>query len=99
MRVLEQSSGIVKFDYSALVQHHHSIVVQDGVETMGNGQDRASCELGAYCRLDELVRVVVDRGGGFVEYENVCFSEKSSGQANELTLTNTVKESNGQTEL
>lgn len=43
---------------------------------MSDGEDGAFGELFEYGLLNDLVGVVVDRGGRFVEDENACLAEK-----------------------
>lgn len=42
--LLEKLGRTIKLDHLTLVEHHHTIAVQDGVEAMGDGNDGAVSE-------------------------------------------------------
>ena len=54
--VVQQLGRGVKLGYLALVHNHYAVVVKDGVEPVGNGQDGAAFELLPDRALDKLVR-------------------------------------------
>ena len=65
------------------------VIVQDGVEAMGYGENRAVPKLGTNRLLDEVIRFHVNGRSGFIQHKNLCLAQKSSGQADQLTLPNT----------
>ena len=65
------------------------VAVDDGVQAMGYRQDGAFRERLSDGLLDELVRIVVNRGCRFVQKQDLGFPQQCSGQTNQLFLANT----------
>ena len=63
--------------------------VHYGIEPVSYGQHRAVLELSAYRFLYQLVRIVIDGGGGLIQNKYFGLAEKSASQANELSLAHT----------
>ena len=72
------------------VHHEHLIAVHNRVEPMGDGEDSAGCELGAYRALDERIRLWIDVGRRFVQHQHLIVAQDSARQADQLTLTDAV---------
>ena len=89
--VVEQSINALELNQFTTVQNQYSIIVNDRVQSMSYGQHGAVGECRAYRSLNQLVRAVVHRGAGLVQYEYFGFAEQSSRQTNELSLANTLK--------
>ncbi len=68
------------------------VIIQDGVESVRDGQHGALFELGADRVLDEIVRLQVDRRRRLVQNQNLGFAQQSSGQAQQLPLTDAGNE-------
>ncbi|KAH9395731.1 hypothetical protein TYRP_020468 [Tyrophagus putrescentiae] len=64
LALVNQRQWPVKLHQSASVQDHHSIVVNDGVQSVGDGEHCLLRELRANSRLDEGVSARVDVGCG-----------------------------------
>lgn len=64
-------------------------VIHDGVETMCYGKNSTVLKLTADGGLDQRVCLQVQSGCRFIQHQNLCLSEKSSRQANQLPLTKT----------
>ena len=56
---------------------------------MGYGENCAVPKLGTNRLLDEVIRFHVNGRSGFIQHKNLCLAQKSSGQADQLTLPNT----------
>lgn len=63
------------------------VVVHDGVETVGNGDDGGASELLSNGPLDECVRVHVDGGSRFVQHQHLRLAQQCSRQAHQLSLS------------
>ena len=66
----------------SLVEHHDPVVVHDGVEPVGDGQDAAVGELLPDRGLDQVVSFQVDRSGCLVKNQHPGFPEESPGKTN-----------------
>ena len=55
----------------SLVEHHDPVVVHDGVEPVGDGEDRAVRELPPDGGLHQVVRLKVHSRRGLVQYQNL----------------------------
>ncbi len=63
------------------------VVVDDGVQSVRDRQDRAFAELRSYGVLDECIGVQVDRRRRLVQHQNDTLPENRSRQTQQLTLT------------
>ena len=59
---------------------------------MGYGENRSVPKLGTNRLLDEVIHFHVNGRSGFIQHKNLCLAQKSSGQADQLTLPNTGEE-------
>lgn len=66
------------------------VIVQDGVETMGNGENCRVGELLTDGLLDEGVGGDVNSSGGFVQDQDTSLAEKGTGKADQLALSDTA---------
>ena len=55
----------------SLVEHHDPVVVHDGVEPVGDGQDAAVGELLPDGRLDQIIRLQVNCCCSLVQNQNL----------------------------
>ena len=60
------------------VQHHDSVVVENGVESVGDGQNSAVGKLLPDRGLDEVVRLQVDGRRRLVQYEHLRLPVENS---------------------
>ena len=63
------------------------VVVNDSMESMGNGQNRAVLEFLFDGVLDEFIRFHVNCCRGFVQNEDFCLSKKSTRKTHQLPLS------------
>jgi len=84
--VVNQVLRRIVFGQFASCQHQDTVVINDGVQAMGNGEHRAGLELAANRGLHQSVGVVVHRRGGFVQEQNPRRAQQGPGQAQELAL-------------
>lgn len=71
---------------------HIPSVIHDGVESVSDGEHCAVLKLCPDGHLYEVVSFQVNGGSGFIQYQDASFAEESSGQADELSLTDTGEE-------
>lgn len=69
-------------------------VIHDSVESVSNGEDGAVFKLSPDGGLDEVVRLQVDGGCGFIEDEDPGLPQESSSQTHQLPLTHAVQTGN-----
>ena len=60
---------------------------------MRNSENRAVLEFFSNCRLDQLIRFVVDRRCGFIKNQELCFSEKKTSQFKKVKKSSPEKSS------
>jgi len=71
------------------VRHHKNPVgVDNRCQSVGNDEHRACAETLLKLALDEVVRLQVNVGCGFVKNENLCLAYDCTCQTNELLLAN-----------
>lgn len=73
------------------LDRHTPGVVHDGVEAVSDGQDSAVLKLCADCGLDQRVCLQVHSCCGLVQNQDLGFPQQSSGQADQLALTQTAE--------
>jgi len=83
---LHQLFGRIHLGDISLLEDENPVVVQDGVETVCDSDNGASIKLRPDGRLDEVVSFQIDGCCGFIQDENLCLPEESSGQADQLSL-------------
>ena len=84
IRLVDQVERIAELDNLALVQDEDLVIVDDGLQAMGDG-DRGILNL-TDGLLDSGVGGVVDGSSRLVHEEDLGSFEKSAGQAEELAL-------------
>lgn len=77
----------VVFDDSASVQDDDEVVVDDGVYSVSYGENGAVRKVLPDDVLDDVVGRDVHGGCGFVEEDDLAFSEEGSGETNQLFLS------------
>lgn len=78
--------GRVELANLALVEHEHTIVVEDCCEAMRDRENRAACKRRAYRRLYKRVGSEIDGGGRLVEDEDLRVAEEGAREAHKLAL-------------
>ena len=68
---LQKLSRLVKLPELPLVEDHDPVVVHDGVESVGDGEDAAPGELLPDRGLDKVVRLQVHGCRGLVQNQNL----------------------------
>jgi hypothetical protein len=53
------------------IHHEHSVTVDDGVQSVSDGNDSAVLELLTHCLLNERVCLHVHIGSSFIQYQNL----------------------------
>ena len=66
---------------------HTPVVIHDGVEPVRDSDDGGVCKLSPYRVLNEVVCLKVDCRRRLVQHQNLCLTQQSARQANQLTLT------------
>mmetsp|Transcript_9688 Transcript_9688/g.24848 ORF Transcript_9688/g.24848 Transcript_9688/m.24848 type:complete len:296 (-) Transcript_9688:710-1597(-) len=84
--VLQQVVGRVVLSDGTAVHDGDAVVVDDGVEAVGDGEDGARVELRADGRLDQVVGGEVDGGGGLVHEDEARALEQHAREAEQLHL-------------
>ena len=56
------------------------------MEPVGDGEHGAALEDGAHHALDEVVRLVVDGGRGFIQHQDLGLPQQRPADAHELAL-------------
>lgn len=79
----------IKLSDMAIRHDKDAIVIKDGVETMGDGDDGVVLELLTEGSLDQLIGDDVARGGGLVEEEDLLVTKDGASKAEELALADT----------
>lgn len=87
--VAKKVGGCIKLSDMAVRHDKDAIVIKDGVETMGDGDDGVILELLAEGSLDQLIGDDIARGGGLVEEEDLLVAKDGAGKAEELALADT----------
>lgn len=65
------------------------VVIHNGIEAMSNSEHSCIGKLLSNGLLDKSISGDINSGGGFVQNKNTSLAEKSTSEANQLTLTNT----------
>ena len=68
---LEEIARTVVLLELALVEDHDPVVVHDGVESVGDGEDAAPGKLLPDGRLDEVISLQVNSRGGLIQDQNL----------------------------
>ena len=70
------------------VRPHSLVIIQDGVEPVGDGYHGAALEGESHGVLDEGVRLDVDSSRGFIQDQDFALAEQRPSQAQQLALAN-----------
>ena len=90
--VFEEVRRCVELNEDSIFQNENSRVVENRVEAVGDGEDGAGVELSTDCFLNQFISIQINGSCGLVEDQHFWGSaEESSGEANELLLSNTLK--------
>ena len=65
-----------KLNQAALVEDHDPVVVHDGVESVGDGEDAAPGKLLPDGRLNEVISLQVNSRGGLIQDQNLHEGDK-----------------------
>ena len=84
--VLNELVRLSDFDDSAPAHHNHLVVVSDGVQSVGDGDDRGVLELGVDALLDEVVGFHVHIRFGFIQDQELVVPKQCLRQAQQLLL-------------
>ena len=71
------------------VNNHTPVIIHDGIEAVGDGENRTFCKLGSDGLLDEVVSLQVHCSCGLIQYQDPRLPEQGPGQTYQLTLTHT----------
>ena len=74
---------------SKQAEHKSPVIIENGVESVSNGEHSAALELSPDGLLDMIVCGHVHGRRSFVQHQNAGLPEQRSGQADQLALTNT----------
>ena len=66
------------------------VIVHDGVEPVGYGEDGTVGKLSADGLLNEVISLQVHGCRGFIQNQNLGLAQESSSQTHQLTLTHTA---------
>lgn len=83
----EELVGIALLHDLAAIEHDDAVVVENALQAMRDGDDGLAAEVLSDHLLHDLVGVLVDRAGGFVQDENLAGVEERTCQTEELLLT------------
>ena len=70
-------------------------IIDDGVESVCDGEDSAVCKLCSDGLLNEVISLQVHGSCGLIQHQDLGLTEEGSSQTHQLTLTNTVGEMRG----
>ena len=76
----------VELHQLALVEDHDVVIVHDGVQPVGDGQDGGVLELSPDGLLDQVISLEVHSSRGFIQDEDLGLPEQGPGQTDELAL-------------
>ena len=68
--VVDEFLRRIKLFNTAFVHDHNAVVVHDGIKSMSDREDGAAFELLTNGRLNEVISLEVDGGGGLVQDEH-----------------------------
>ena len=84
----QQILGRIEFGNAAIVQHHDTIVIDDGVESVGNREHGAILKGRTNRRLNDGIGGVVHIGRRFVQNQHLRSSQQCTCHTEQLTLSN-----------
>jgi len=68
------------------VKDHHTIAIEDGGDSVSDSEHGALLKLSSNGRLQERVRLEIDRGGRLVENEDFRLPQQGTCKAQQLSL-------------
>ena len=71
------------------VNSHTPVIIHDGIEAVGDGENGTFCKLGSDSLLDEVVSLQVHCSCGLIQYQDPGLPEQGPSQTHQLTLTHT----------
>jgi len=87
--VLRELLGVAELKALALVHNHDVVTVNDGVDSVGDGEHCGVFEVLRHQFLDVLFSHDVDVGSGLIKHHNFVLSEDGSQDAEQLLLAST----------
>ena len=84
--VLDELVRLSDFDDPSPAHHNHLVVVSDGVQSVGDGDDSGVLELGVDALLDEVVGFHVHVRCDFIQDQELVVAKQCPRQAQQLLL-------------
>jgi hypothetical protein len=87
VRVLHERLWRIEFLHFSEAQHENFVALDDGVQSMSNGDDGGALKEGFQESLDSFFGYDVDVGSGLIKDDNLTLSQDGTTDANELLFS------------